>query len=198
MGLSDVNLAGLIGSRICHDLISPIGAINNGLELLGMSGMTPGPELDLISQSVGSASARIRYFRIAFGASGDQMVGRAEVASILRDLYANGRLDVVWGPLDPQQRALVRLAFLGVMCVETGMPYGGRIEIVRDHDDWQIIGHADKVNIVHSLWEILATGAVPPDLQPAHVQFALLPQIAADAGRRVSFEADEPRLTLTF
>ncbi|MEX0370774.1 MAG: histidine phosphotransferase, partial [Tateyamaria sp.] len=37
MGQSNINLAALIGSRICHDLISPIGAINNGLELLGMS-----------------------------------------------------------------------------------------------------------------------------------------------------------------
>ena len=38
MGQSNVSLSALIGSRICHDLISPIGAINNGLELLDMSG----------------------------------------------------------------------------------------------------------------------------------------------------------------
>ncbi|MEP3017383.1 MAG: histidine phosphotransferase, partial [Tateyamaria sp.] len=60
MGQSNVNLGALIGSRICHDLISPIGAINNGLELLGMSNEREGPELDLISESVGNASARIR------------------------------------------------------------------------------------------------------------------------------------------
>ena len=65
MGTSNVNLAALIGSRICHDLISPIGAINNGLELLGMTGSSEGPELQLITDSVGSATARIRFFRIA-------------------------------------------------------------------------------------------------------------------------------------
>ena len=70
MSQTNVNLSALIGSRICHDLISPIGAINNGLELLGMSGNTPGPEMELIHDSVGNASARIRYFRVAFGAAG--------------------------------------------------------------------------------------------------------------------------------
>lgn len=63
MGQSDLNLAALIGSRICHDLISPIGAINNGLELLGMSGnRMEGPEIDLIGQSVQNASARASAF----------------------------------------------------------------------------------------------------------------------------------------
>ena len=93
MGQSNINLSALIGSRICHDLISPIGAINNGLELLDMSGRTSGPELDLIQESVGNASARIRFFRIAFGAAGDQMMGRAEVVSILKDLMDRTRLE---------------------------------------------------------------------------------------------------------
>ncbi|MEL7098472.1 MAG: histidine phosphotransferase, partial [Pseudomonadota bacterium] len=46
MGKSQIDLAALIGSRICHDLISPIGAINNGLELLGMAGTAGGAELE--------------------------------------------------------------------------------------------------------------------------------------------------------
>lgn len=58
----DLNYAALIGSRICHDLISPIGAINNGLELIEMSAPSLGPEMALISDSVTSASARIRFF----------------------------------------------------------------------------------------------------------------------------------------
>ena len=72
MGQNKLNIAALIGSRICHDLISPIGAINNGLELLEMTGTSSGPEMELISESVGNASARIRFFRIAYGAASDQ------------------------------------------------------------------------------------------------------------------------------
>ena len=90
MGRNDVSLAALISSRICHDLISPIGAINNGLELLRMSVQRDGPEMDLIAQSVQNASARIRFFRVAYGAASDQPMGRAEVVTILRDITQEG------------------------------------------------------------------------------------------------------------
>ena len=122
MDSSHVNLSALIGSRICHDLISPIGAINNGLELLGMSGDQSGPEMDLIQESVGNASARIRYFRVAFGAAGEQTMGRSEITSILGDVVSGARLDVAWGPMDAQPRSEVRLAFLALLCVETACP----------------------------------------------------------------------------
>ncbi len=73
------DIASLIGSRISHDLISPIGAIGNGLELLSMSG-AGGPEVELISDSVANANARIRHFRIAFGlASAEQGTSRSEI-----------------------------------------------------------------------------------------------------------------------
>ncbi|WP_299675572.1 histidine phosphotransferase family protein [uncultured Roseobacter sp.] len=198
MGQSNINLAALIGSRICHDLISPIGAINNGLELLGMAGGTPGPEIDLIQESVGNASARIRFFRIAFGASGDQMMGRAEVVSILDDLMDGGRLAVAWGPLDPQPRGDVRMVFLALQCLENAMPYGGRIEVSREDNMWLLHGEADKLNIDEPLWNILATRDAPPSLRPAQVQFALLPILADDGGRRVVTEMSETQIKLRF
>ena len=198
MGPTNSNLAALIGSRICHDLISPIGAINNGLELLNMSGSAEGPELDLIGQSAGNASARIRFFRIAFGAAGDQMVGRAEIASVLHDLHAGSRLQITWGPAEPQPRSAVRLAFLGIMCLETGMPYGGRIDISESDGQWQLQGVADKFNVDPDLWSILAASDLPQHLQPAHVQFALMPRIALDEGRRVVSHADEEMLRISF
>ena len=69
----ETTFATLIGSRICHDLISPIGAINNGIELIEMGSTASTPEMTLISESVVNASARIRYFRIAFGAAVSRM-----------------------------------------------------------------------------------------------------------------------------
>jgi len=57
MSHDNTSIAVLIGSRICHDLISPIGAITNGLELLNMAGEANGPEMSLIGESVGNASA---------------------------------------------------------------------------------------------------------------------------------------------
>lgn len=198
MGHSNINLAALIGSRICHDLISPIGAINNGLELLGMAGGTPGPEIDLIQESVGNASARIRFFRIAFGAAGEQMMGRAEVMSILDDLMDGGRLNVAWGPLDPQPRREVRMAFLALLCLENAMPYGGRVEVSQEDKVWMLHGQADKLNVDEALWSILSTQEAPESLRPAQVQFALLPLVADDDGRRVNTDITETQVKLRF
>ena len=142
----DTNFAALIGSRICHDLISPIGAINNGIELLEMSNTSTSPEMELISESVQSASARIRFFRIAFGAAGEQTVGRPEIISILKDVYNGPRLSVAWGPLDGMMRGDLRLGFLALLCLETGMPFGGRIEVMQNGDRLVLTGHADKFN----------------------------------------------------
>lgn len=163
-----------------------------------MSGGAAGPELDLIQESVGNASARIRFFRIAFGAAGEQMMGRAEVVGILKDLMEGARLDVAWGPMDPQPRASVRMAFLALQCMENAMPYGGRIEISQDNEDWQLYGRADKLNIDEELWSILATKTTPSDLRPAQVQFALPPLVAEDHGRLVSTVVKDNTVKLRF
>ena len=87
----DPDLAALLGSRICHDLISPLGAIGNGVELMLLEGGRHSPEMALISESVAHASARIRFFRVAFGTgSAEQRMGRPEVASILTDITRAG------------------------------------------------------------------------------------------------------------
>ena len=199
MGKDNNTLATLIGSRICHDLISPIGAINNGLELLSMADNPPdGPEMELIGTSVGNASARIRFFRIAFGAAGHQMVGRGEIVSILRDLYEGGRLTLDWIPEEPQPRAVVRLAFLAILCLETAMPYGGRAEVSEAKGKWRLKGTADKLNVDPALWGLLASGSAGATLQPAHVQFALLPTVAADDGRRIRSTSDDTTITIQF
>ena len=116
------DLAALIASRICHDLISPIGAIGNGVELLAMEPGGVRPEMALISESVANANARIRFFRICFGqASSDQRIARSEVASILGDLSRGGRVGYAWtSPVDLSRRE-VRLAFLLLQCLESAL-----------------------------------------------------------------------------
>ena len=198
MSSSSADLAALIGSRICHDLISPIGAINNGLELLNMAGTAEGPEMDLIGESVGNASARIRFFRISFGAAGDQMVGQSEIQSILRDLYHSSRLEVVWHPTDPQPRCAVRLAFLALLCLETGMPYGGKIDVREKAGKWCLHGEADKLNVNEELWAVLAQVCPNQLLQPSQVQFALLPTVAADDGRKITSQASQTTVEISF
>jgi len=67
--LAGPDLAALLCSRVCHDIISPVGAINNGLELLDEGGADV-EAMDLIRSSALNASVRLKFARLAFGASG--------------------------------------------------------------------------------------------------------------------------------
>lgn len=74
------NLSALRGSRICHDLINPLGAIGNGVELLGLAGVGSGPEMDLLNDSVLNATSKLKFLRLAVGAAtADQRVARTEI-----------------------------------------------------------------------------------------------------------------------
>ncbi|MFT5344082.1 MAG: histidine phosphotransferase ChpT, partial [Paracoccaceae bacterium] len=195
---TNANLATLIGSRICHDLISPIGAINNGLELLGLTGGVQGPEMDLIADSVEHAEARIRFFRVAYGASGDQMMGQPEVVSILDDVGRGRRLATQWEPTAAQSRADVRLAFLALQCCESALPYGGTVTFMVEDSVWTIVGTAEKLKFDADLWAGLSGTASQAEITPALVQFALLPVIATELKRKIKVVQSETQITLRF
>ncbi|CUJ95488.1 hypothetical protein RUE5091_01544 [Ruegeria denitrificans] len=198
MSDTTVNLAELIGSRICHDLISPIGAITNGLELLEIVGLVQGPEMELISGSVGSAGARIRFFRVAFGSASDQPLGRAEVSELLKDVERAGRVRVNWHLTEAVPRNQVKLAFLSLMCCESAMPFGGEVTIDHRGNEWTVTGSADKLNVDNDLWKNLPKGRFASKVTPAQVQFAVLPETAASMGRRVAAETTSTRVVIRF
>lgn len=192
------NLVALIGSRICHDLISPIGAINNGLELLDLTGGTSGPEIDLIADSVTNADARIRFFRIAYGAASEQRLGRAEIISVTRAISGGGRHKIDWVPDTDLPRQEVRLAFLAIQCCESALPYGGTI-IVEQHEGlFTVTGSGQKVNVDPALWSGLTSGADSGDVNAASVQFALLPIFGAELGRNFRVDQSEDAVTIRF
>ena len=194
------DLIALLGSRICHDLISPIGAIGNGVELLMMDGMVGSPELTLIADSVANATARIRFFRVAFGSagSGDQRIARSEVVNILGDLTRGARLVMDWqSPADLSRREL-KLAFLAILCMENAMPHGGLLKIERAKSGWTLRGEAERLRITPELWELLSNPAVNIDIGPAHVHFALLRDEIARQHRRLTVEVGDLVVRLSF
>ncbi|OWU84951.1 histidine phosphotransferase [Oceanicola sp. 22II-s10i] len=201
MWQSNHNLAALIGSRICHDLISPIGAICNGLELMTLDGKATSPELALISESVSNANARIRFMRVAYGvASPGQTIGRSEIASILTDIGSGARVGFDWTPTGEVSRAEAREVFLALQCFESAMPQGGTVTVTRNatNDGWEVSGPADPDRPDPALWQALGDPARPATIIPAHVQFALLPALVTDRGRRIGVENCADGMVLRF
>ncbi len=193
------DIAALIGSRICHDLISPIGAIGNGVELLAMSGAAGGAEMDLITESVQNANARIRFFRIAYGAAmADQHVGRKEILSVLTATAQGGRFTYFWQLDNDQQRDLVRIAFLVLQCFETAMPLGGEIHISHENDAWIITGTGSRIVVDPELWDVIGDATKTHSYKAAQVQFALLPIAIAEAGRTLEVSHSDAEISVRF
>lgn len=195
--LTEADLVALVGSRLCHDLISPLGAIGNGVELLGMSGMGDSPEVQLISEAVTSANARIKFFRLAFGQAGEQRLGRTEIVGVLADMAAGGRLRIDWRPEGDHPRRLVKAAFLGLLCLETALPWGGEIVVSEAGGLWRLQAQARRTKPDPALWAVLG-GADASAVSAAQVQFALLPRELAALGRRVSCEVTETGAAISF
>ncbi len=192
------DLAALIGSRICHDLISPLSAIGNGVELLAMTAPA-GPEMSLIAESVENANARIRFFRVAYGAPApDQMLARSEVMATLGAASRGGRLGYRWQVEGDQPRDEVRIVFLLLQCCETAMARGGEITIRRNGQNWDLSATADRIDADPDLWGSLLVPRSGPEVSPAQVQFALLPQALESAGRHLALKLDADRIEARF
>ncbi len=101
MTISPVDFASLLCSRLCHDLLSPVGALNNGLELLADE-TDPAMRqrcLDLLSDSARASANKLKFFRLAFGAGGGfgAMVDTREAQGAITGLIGeNKRIDLHW------------------------------------------------------------------------------------------------------
>lgn len=195
-------LSQLLGSRLCHDLVSPLGAIGNGVELLEMSPDFPGidasPELKLIAESVSSARARIQIFRVAFGqVQGDQRISRAGLAQLLDGFSAQGRMQVHLDAEGDFPRTELRMIMLSMMCLESALPWGGKVMVLHGPAGWRLVAEAERTKQDASLWAWLGgEGARPP--APSEVHFPLLADALAQAGRPAQWEVDEKGAEIAF
>lgn len=181
----------LVSSRICHDLISPVGAIGNGIELLeGYAARMP--EIGLISDSVDNAKAKLRFFRICFGQMSEGAhMGASEVETIATAMIQTPRLLLEWRMQSanfPRER--VKLLFLLLLCAETALPVGGTI-VVSEQDDGFVVQADGKRVQMQDAWQVFAGDKVT--VTPAQVQFPL-----AQAFGGIQVENSDTGLTVRF
>lgn len=192
-------LAALIGSRICHDLISPMGAVTNGLELLELSGMGASPEMALISESAADANARIRLFRLAFGTASDgQSVRSEDLGDILGTIYRTGRIALDYGLTGTVTQPLAQAVALSLLCAEQTIPFGGTLTVTQQEGQFEVTAKGGRLQINDLLWNSLGLMAPAPEVTPAQVQFLLLPERLAALGRTPEVEHGETGLCLRF
>ncbi len=192
------DLTALVGSRICHDLISPLGAIGNGVELLELSGMAQTPEMALIAESVAAAQARIKFFRVAYGtAETASNISRADITGTLGAVARGGRLSYFWEAEGDVPRREAKALFLLLQCLETAMPLGGEIHVRRIATGWEVVAEGDKMSVDEALWTGML-GRIRPQVTAAQVQFALLPLALAPLGKVLALKLGLGRIVARF
>jgi len=191
------DLVALLGSGLCHDLVSPMGAIHNGLELLQATGDTGGDEMALIRQSLDAALARIAFFRLAFGKATDaRPLAERELRDVIGAMYRDSRTTVLWRDTEDRPRAEIRLACLALLCIEVAIPWGAAVEVTRNPNAWVFHVDAKRLKIDSPLWHALGRGAVPSDLNGPEVQFGILARACRALRRPISVSADDSHLSL--
>lgn len=132
--MGDDNLAAVISSRICHDLVSPVGAIVNGVDLIreiGNGNFTD--ELGMISQSAERASSLLQFYRVAFGAADDEAaeIGRQTLHEQSSRLIVTPRISLEWTELNGPalSRAEARLLYQMLLCAKSLLGMRGTIRV---------------------------------------------------------------------
>ena len=180
VSLDSLDLAALLCSRVCHDVISPVGAIVNGLELLEDE---KDPEmreeaLGLIKRSAGTASAKLQFCRIAFGAAGSAgaSIDTGDAEQVARNLLEDKRTKLNWNAprlLLPKNKVKILLN----MCLiaAASIPRGGNIDVAIEGSDDNTaltlsVTSEKAVRVAHGVSELLAGHSETDSIDPHGIQ----------------------------
>ena len=198
----------LLASRICHDLISPVGAINNGVEFMEEMGDDPEQRKDalgLISHSASQASAKLQAFRIAYGAGGrDNNVKPEDVQKAFSQLVtADGKITQQWdpfgnlGPAKPYPFAYCKMLMCTMMLAMECLVKGGYV-MVRPGEGSQtiVLAEGDSVLLRDNVEAALKQEISADDLDPRLVHPYAISVIGEHYGYKVSIkDKREDRVT---
>ncbi len=202
---TDLELAALISSKICHDVIGPVGAIYNGLEILDEDDDEEAKNyaLDVIRNVTEQASARLQFARFAFGAAGSAgaMIDLGTAEQISRGFVGKGKHSLTWRTVPGHMgKDKVKLLLNLVASAITALPRGGEIEV-------QMVGSLENPSFLircrgpnarppQHLAEFIA-GEHPPPLDAMTIQAYYTWRLASTAGMRLAVLPDGSDILLS-
>lgn len=202
--ISAPDLAALLCSRVCHDIISPVGAINNGLELLDEGGADE-DAMNLIRQSARNASARLQFARIAFGAAGSagMQIDTGDAEAVTTAFLKNEKPELVWtGTRALLPKNQVKLLLNLVLVSLASIPRGGKIAVtltdtLTDKPKFSLSSSGPMLRVPPKFLE-LHSGRTPEEPIDAHsVQPYYTLLLAHEAKMTISIHATAEEIVLS-
>jgi histidine phosphotransferase ChpT len=190
--MNAIDLASLLCSRLCHDLLSPVGALNNGIELLADE---QDPEMrercmELLAESALASANKLKFFRLAFGAGGGfgDEIDTREAHAALEGLYGvDKRIELGWMVADDKlPKGAIKLLLNLAMIAGDALVRGGRLDVgvERHNSALEIVIRAEGPRILldPKLRETIATGQSGGTVEPRAAGAWLAHSLAAEAG----------------
>ncbi|HUI21599.1 MAG TPA: histidine phosphotransferase family protein [Methylocella sp.] len=205
LALDPLDLAALLCSRVCHDVISPVGAIINGLEVLDEENDAEmrGFALELIKKSAEQASARLQFCRLAFGAAGSAgaSIDTGDAEKVARGLFSRERTELTWNmPHVLMPKNKVKLILNLCLIASAAIPRGGIIEVAltgsEDTARITVAAKGTNAKLATQLPALLAGAPEHPPSGPQDIQayYTGLVAKAADMMLTVTADADFVRI----
>ncbi len=179
--MDNVRILELLASKICHDLISPVGAVSNGVEILEEMGADAGDDvISLISFSSEQANAKLRTLRLAYGLGGsDESIKPADVHALFNDFISGDkRLSQDWDPYADlgvvPKKGFAKMLILSLLLVSDGLPKGGVISIESDGENTTLVkGEGENAHFregyLHALAHSIETNNLSPNLTHPYI-----------------------------
>jgi histidine phosphotransferase ChpT len=194
-------MAELLCARLCHDIVGPVGAINNGIELLEEAGGGLDPEsFELTKSSAEVAARRLKFLRVAFGVARDDRFPGAEAREIAKGWFAEGRARLEW-PEPPAEAAAsvpverLRLAFNLLLLARDSLPRGGVVRVESGPEDGSeslvVAALGERARLSKPVGEILRGRIAVTDLNARLVQAFFATQLAVELGSGIEPGVEE-------
>lgn len=190
--MNSVELASLLCSRLCHDLLSPVGALNNGIELLADEQDPDMRErcLELLAESARATANKLKFFRLAFGAGGGfgDEIDTREAKTALEGLYgADKQTELGWMVADDKlPKGAVKLLLNLAMIAGDALVRGGRLDVGAERQggslEIAIRAEGPRILLDPKLRETIAKGHSGGDVEPRAAGAWLAHTLAAEAG----------------
>lgn len=203
--MDKLDFSALLCSRLCHDLLSPVGAMNNGLELLADETDPAMREqvLELLGDSARAAASKLKFFRLAFGAAGGYgaEIDTGEAKLALEGLVsAEGKIELGWMVSEPKlPKDAVKLLLNIAMIAGDGLVRGGRLDVGAENGagglEMVIRAEGPRLMIDPAIRDVLANGA--DEVEPRTSAAYLAHSLAAKEGGNIQISApDEQHIVI--
>ena len=202
--LNDLELAAMLSSRLCHDLVGPVGAIANGLEILeeDQNGEMRDQALALLNHSAREATLRLEFYRMAFGAPGglEATVSGEEVRRVVCAHYETGRIELDCRlPDGAMDQAAVRMLLNLILIAAECLPRGGKLTVNAQRIngdgpgglDIAIVAEGQDAAIKENTETLLGDQAGSEGISAHTVQTYFTKRLAEDLGADIRYDATQ-------